>query len=115
MSLQEVIEDLNVSIKKHPSLTYTIKAMATEKSIEGLEKSLLYAKLEKACLKNGLKVIPHHFEASSDLRFYHALGIEGIGLTPFTCHENLHGTNESVPIKDLIRGRNIFIELLKSL
>ncbi|OGB98058.1 hypothetical protein A3F06_02530 [candidate division TM6 bacterium RIFCSPHIGHO2_12_FULL_36_22] len=114
MSLQEVKDYLDENMKVYPDIKYAIKAIATEESILGLEESSLYKKLEEVCHKHGMTVAPHHFEASSDLRFYHALGIEGVGLTPFTCKENLHGTNESVPIKNLIQGRDILLDFLKS-
>jgi acetylornithine deacetylase/succinyl-diaminopimelate desuccinylase-like protein len=69
--------------------------------------------LRSSIEKFGLLVQPHFFEASSDLRFYQARGIQGVGLTPFTIQDNIHGTNESVPIEQLVRGQKITLQFLK--
>lgn len=114
MSLQEVREFLDKQLKTFPTISYEIKAMAIEESKPISEQAPLYTALQITCQKFGLQTEPHYFEASSDLRFYRALGIEGVGFTPFTTPDNIHGTNESLPISDLIRGKEIMVNFLQS-
>lgn len=114
MSFQEVREFLDEQLKAFPTISYEIKAMATEESKPISEQAPLYKALQTTCQKFGSQTEPHYFEASSDLRFYRSLGIEGVGFTPFTTPDNIHGTNETLPISDLIRGKEIMVNFLQS-
>ncbi len=109
----EIITILENLIKGYPTLEYTILARAHEEPKIDNYETRLYKKLAQSIKEYGLDTRPHFFEASSDLRFYQALGIEGVGLTPFTIEDNIHGTNESVPVPQLIRGKEIFVQFLK--
>lgn len=111
---KEIIQKLDKMTQKYPHLNYTILAQAEEEpEIENYQTEL-YKTLEKTIKSCGLQAHPHFFEASSDLRFYQALGIDGVGLTPFTIPDNIHGINESVPIEELIRGKEIMLQFLKN-
>lgn len=108
----EVISMLDTIVKKYPNLSYIILAQAFEEPEIENYFTEFYQTLAHAIEKNSLKAQPHFFEASSDVRYYQALGIEGLGLTPFTIEDNIHGTNESVPISELLRGKDIFVQFL---
>jgi len=109
----EIISMLDKIVKKYPKISYTILAQAFEEPAIDNYFTDFYQKLAGAIEQNSLQTQPHFFEASSDLRYYQALGIEGLGLTPFAIEDNIHGTNESVPIAELIRGKEIFVQFLK--
>ncbi|OGB84519.1 hypothetical protein A3F66_06820 [candidate division TM6 bacterium RIFCSPHIGHO2_12_FULL_32_22] len=113
MKKQEIINILDKLLKSYNNLSYKILAQADEEpEIDDYETDL-YKALSKAIKSFNLKVKPHFFEASSDLRFYQALGIKGVGLTPFAIEDNIHGINESVPVAQLINGKNIFVKFIK--
>lgn len=108
----EVISMLDTLLKKYPKISYTILAQAFEEPEIDNYFTDFYHTLADAIKLSGLNAQPHFFEASSDLRYYQALGIDGLGLTPFAIEDNIHGTNESVPISELIRGKDIFVQFL---
>ncbi len=108
----EVLAQFEKMLTPFKHLTYSVLAQAKEEPELKQYKTKLYLALEKTIARNGLSVEPHFFEGASDLRFYLAKGIDGIGLTPFTVEDNIHGTNESVPIDQLIRARKITTEFL---
>lgn len=93
-------------------LEYKIEAEATQERLDQNYHTALYAALAHAIAKQGGATRPHYFEASSDLRFYHELGIDGIGFTPFTVQDNIHGINESVPIVQLEKAQALFVQFL---
>lgn len=109
----DIIAMLDNLIIKYPNMTYTILAQAHEEPEIENYFTQFYHTLAQAIEKNGLNTQPHFFEASSDLRFYQALGIQGLGLTPFAIEDNIHGVNESVPVFELMRGKDIFVQFLK--
>ena len=113
MKNKQVIELLDGLISVSAGLSYKILAQATEEPELNVNRILLYLAAEKTINKFKLGVQPHYFEASSDLRFYLAKGIDGVGLSPFTIVDNIHGLNESVPIDELIRGKDIMVQLIK--
>lgn len=95
-------------------IQYKILAQAAEEPELKNYQSELYcalAKTIKKCVPDS-NVQPHFFEASSDLRFYQALGIDGIGFTPFTIKDNIHGIDESVPVDQLIRAKDITAQFI---
>lgn len=110
---REVLELFENTMKKYSHLMYKILAQADEEPELGNYQTPLYQALSNVIQKFNLDVQPHYFEASSDLRFYQALGIDGIGFTPFTIVDNIHGINESVPVDQLIRGKDITIQFIK--
>lgn len=113
MKKHEVLQLLDNKINEYPDLKYEILAQADEEPELGDYKTILYNTLSQTVEKFNLSTQPHYFEASSDLRFYQALGIDGIGFTPFTIKDNIHGINESVPIDQLIRGKDIMVQFIK--
>ncbi len=113
MKKQHVLKLLEETMKKYPHTSYKILAQADEEPELGDYQTLLYVALSNAIQKFNLKSQPHYFEASSDLRFYQACGIDGVGFTPFTVVDNIHGVNESVPIDQLIRAKDIMVQFIK--
>jgi len=110
---KEIVALLDKTIAQFPTMSYEILAQANEEPEPRDYHTPLYKALEKAIKTTGLKAQPHFFEASSDLRFYQARGIDGVGLTPFAIVDNIHGINESVPLKELERGKEIMVQFLK--
>lgn len=108
----QIKKELNLLIAKYPHLAYSIEAEAKEERLDQACDTELYKVLEKTITEFGMQVRPHYFEATSDLRFYHALGIDGIGFTPFTVEDNIHGINESVPVKQLEKAKELFVQFL---
>lgn len=113
MKKQQVIALLDKLVSSQKNLSYKILAQADEEPECGDYQTPLYKTLSHVLEKMNLDAQPHYFEASSDLRFYQALGIDGIGFTPFTVTDNIHGVNESVPVSQLIRGKDITVQLIK--
>lgn len=113
MKKHMVLELLEKKIKEYPELSYEILAQADEEPEIRDYETILYKTLSKSIEKFNLSSQPHYFEASSDLRFYQALGIDGVGFTPFTIKDNIHGINESVPVEQLIRGKDITVQFIK--
>lgn len=113
MKKRKVLELLENKIKEYTDISYEIIAEADEEPEIGDYQTILYKALSKTIDKFNLTSQPHYFEASSDLRFYQALGIDGVGFTPFTIVDNIHGVNESVPIEQLIRGKDIMVQFIK--
>lgn len=111
---KHVVDILNEIISKYKQLDFKIVAQADEEPDFVDYNTSLYNELRIAIMNHGLKVKPHYFEASSDLRFYLDLGINGVGLTPFAIKDNIHGVNESVPISEMVRGKDIFVTFIKS-
>ena len=112
MKLADIKILLEKELKPFKHLSYSIEAQATEEPELQEHYTELYKALEKTIQTFGLTVRPHFFEGASDLRFYLDRQIDGIGLTPFTIEDNIHGTNESVPLDELIRGKKIIEQFL---
>jgi aminoacylase len=98
---------------EYPSIYYKIESTVGERFYDRNFTNNFYKSIERSVHSRSLQARSFHAEESSDLRFYLEKGIVGFGLTPFTCKENLHGINESVSIKDLELGRDIFYALIK--
>lgn len=113
MKKYDVITMLDDMVCQFSHIQYVIVAQADEEPEIGTYQTPLYQALAQSIEKHNLDVQPHYFEASSDLRFYQARGIDGVGFTPFTVVDNIHGINESVPIDQLIRGKDIMVQLIK--
>lgn len=112
--LDVMIEYLESLVKNYPSISYKIESTVQERFYDQAFRNSLYHVLERSVQENGLNAHPFHAEESSDLRFYLEKGLCGFGITPFTCKENLHGINESITIKDLELGRDIFCSIIKN-
>lgn len=108
----QIKKEFEELLSKFACLEYKVEAEATQERVDQNYHTALYAALANAISKQGGATRPHYFEASSDLRFYHALGIDGIGLTPFTVQDNIHGINESVPIAQLEKAQALFVQFL---
>lgn len=113
MKKREIIRMLEAVLQQYPHTTYKILAQADEEPELGAYQMPLYCALSKAIAHFNLGAQPHYFEASSDLRFYQVLGIDGVGFTPFTVVDNIHGINESVPVDQLIRAKDIMIQFMR--
>lgn len=107
---QAFIENI---ITTHTNSNYTIHAAVFDESTKDKNDSLLYDALAETIKNNNMTPEPLFFEGATDLRFYKAQGLDGVGFTPFTGNENIHGTNESLAIDDLIQGTNIMKQFLK--
>jgi acetylornithine deacetylase/succinyl-diaminopimelate desuccinylase-like protein len=113
MRMQDVFSYLEKIMSLHPSISYKIESTVQERSSTPSYRNSLYQSLERVIQAKGFSVHPLHAEESSDLRFYLEKGLIGFGLTPFTCKENLHGTNESITIKDLELARDVFCAVIE--
>jgi aminoacylase len=100
-------------IAPYPQSEYEVLAAVIDQARSPSYETVLYTSLAQAITECGLVPEPFFFEASSDLRFYTALGLEGVGFTPFTVQDNMHGTNESVSLTDLIQARKIMMHFLQ--
>jgi Acetylornithine deacetylase/Succinyl-diaminopimelate desuccinylase and related deacylases len=109
----DVLHNLEAQLAGFPHLTYTIAAQADEEPDFVDERTPLYQALARVIKQDGYQVQPHYFEASSDLRFYLDRGIDSVGLTPFTVADNIHGTDESVPLDQLIKARQIMTHFVR--
>lgn len=112
MKVADAQKLLEEKLKQFPTLSYTIEAQAMEEPELGDYQTELYHALAKTVKQFGFKERPHFFEGASDLRFYLVRNIQGIGFTPFTVEDNIHGTNEAVPVNELIRGKQIIEQFL---
>jgi aminoacylase len=113
MKLAEARSLLDTYTKRYPHTKYTVAATVDERPQRAEYRTTLYRALERAISQHHEHVEPHVSEGASDLRYYLALGIDGIGFTPFLVVDNIHGTNESVPINEIITGRKILTTFLK--
>jgi aminoacylase len=109
-SVQEYIDSL---IASYPHSSYAVHAAVFEDSAEPSTSSLLYTALAETVQELNLKPKPLFFEGATDIRFYHQKGVEGVGCTPFTDKENLHGTNESLSIESLMQGTTLMTHFIK--
>lgn len=114
MRLQEALNFIENIITEHKNSRYIVHATVTDQIIEHDYHTLLYNALEQTIHNYDIACKPLFFEASSDLRYYKLLGLDGVGFTPFTCQDAIHCTNESLPISDLIQGKNIMTHFLKN-
>ena len=110
---KDVTALLDGLIKNYSSLTYKILAQAMEEPEAGDYETELYQAIAQTISQFNLKTRPHFFEASSDLRFYQVRGMDCVGLMPFAIKDNIHGINESLPIRELLRGKDIMTQFLK--
>lgn len=106
-----LIEDI---LQHHTNSEYTVHASVPDQPTQNCYKTFLYNSIENTVKQYGLASQPLFFEGSSDLRYYKTLNIDGIGFTPFTVANAIHCTNESLPIADLIQGKNIMVNFLKN-
>lgn len=113
MSVKKAQEFLDSMIKEFPNVTYEIKAMVQDAPARDTHETPLYQALEKIITAHGLNVKPLIFEATTDIRYHLACGIDGVGFTPFTTVNNIHGTDEFVPVDDLLRGTEIMYDFIK--
>jgi aminoacylase len=90
----------------------TIQACADEQLCATNKGSDFYQAVQTAVQAFRLQVVDYEAEEASDLRFYVSAGIQGIGLTPFTCTENIHGIDESISVHDVSLGIDVFLRIL---
>lgn len=113
MKLKDVLSFIDNLVARYPSISYKVASTVQERFYDHAYRNLFYKSVEKSIQANGLTAQPLHAEESSDLRFYLEKGIVGFGVTPFTCQENLHGVDESITLKDLELGRDVFCSIIK--
>jgi aminoacylase len=114
IKIQETLNVIKKIMSEHKNNSYIIHAIAPDQEINTNYFTPLYKAAEQTIKNYNLIAEPLFFEASSDLRYYKELGLDGIGLTPFTTHPAIHETNESLPIADLIQGKKIILNFLKN-
>ena len=114
ITLEQVHHMLKDMIRQYPHTAYTIEATVDDVPFDRNYQTPLYETLAQTIAQHQLQAKPHYFEGATDVRYYKALGIDGIGFTPFTVKDNIHGTNESVPVNQLIRGKNIMLDFIKN-
>jgi len=114
MHKREALAKVHEMMKEFPDISYEIKTQAGERSFHKNYETDFYQALKKTIEQNNMHVKHYYAEESSDMRFYLEKDVVGLGLTPFTIQENLHGVNESVNISDLLLGRDIFYTFLKN-
>lgn len=114
-SIADLERTLLQAVVIYPTLSVEICARVPDVPLQNFEKSVVYQVMCRRIKQQGAQPVPLHFEASSDLRWYQALGIEGYGFTPFTCVPNLHGVNESIPVDDFEKGITVMIDILQEL
>ena len=112
--LHIVRSKIDTLIAHHPSLTYEILAQADDASSACLTTSW-YKQIEQAIQEVGYTSKPFVFEASSDLRFYHAAGIEGYGITPFTYQDLLHEADERISIDDFLKATVVMKQIIEKM
>jgi len=96
------------------SVSYTILAMGEDVPYQDFTQNSLYHHLSAAIEKYNYRAEPYYAQSASDLRFYLNAGIQALGISPFTCQENIHGINESIPLDDLESGCSILFNFLHS-
>jgi aminoacylase len=114
MKMDDALHFIKTIINEHTHSNYIIHATVPDQEINDDYRTPLYNALEQTIKDCNIQPEPLFFEGSSDLRYYKALGLDGVGLTPFTTQNAIHETNESLPISDLIQGKNILIHFLKN-
>lgn len=112
MHMQEVEDWLTIVLQPFPSITYTVEATVDERPCRTEYNTPLFNCVSKAITAHGLQLQPLFTEGASDLRFYIERGIDGIGFSPFTNKDTIHGTNEAVLIADMVRGKQIVVDIV---
>ncbi len=113
------IEDVQILLQNElhhfPSITLQVEATVDERIPSITYETALYKALAESIAQQGLQPKAVITEGASDLRFHLKQGIDGIGFSPFTNKDTLHGVNEAVSIDDMIRGKEILIQVLQRL
>jgi len=112
MSLEQAQELLEQAVQSVAGVSYEVLASVADYVCADQEQTELYALLAQACEQHGLRSIVYHAEATTDLRYYLQQGMQGLGISPFTCKEALHATNESLPVANLVRGYKVLCTFL---
>lgn len=113
-SIESIKQELDRLCEKYPAVKYEVAYSVEEREPRKGYNTVLYKSMEKALAFHGVTARPQVTEGASDLRFHLRNGLDGIGITPFTVADNIHGTNESVPIAELIKGKNIFVTFIQN-
>ncbi len=113
LRLEDVHALLHHELQQFPSITLTIEATVDERTVRETYVTPLYRAVAESIITQGLQPKPLVTEGASDLRFHLKQGIDGIGFSPFTTKDTLHGVNEAVSIVDMIRGKEIIIDILQ--
>ncbi len=114
MNMHDALHIIENIIHEHNNSSYIIRATVPDLTTNNNYLTPLYNALAQTIAECNLQSEPLFFEGSTDLRYYKSLGLDGVGLTPFTTPNAIHETNESLPITDLIQGKNIILRFLKN-
>jgi len=114
ITMQQAHAILDDMMHDFPSIHYEVLATISDPKGSVSVNSPLYHILAKTIEGQGLQAQSFYFEATTDTRYYLACGIQGFGLTPFTCKENLHGVDESITVDDLKLGQRIFYDVIRA-
>ncbi len=113
ITIKEAKEIFHERIQDYKQLSYEILCEAEDSAYNQNYQTDLYQALATAVKNHGITPQPYYAEEASDLRFYTAQKIVGLGISPFTMQENIHRIDECVRIKDLERGCDIFVTFIK--
>ncbi|MBA3751844.1 M20/M25/M40 family metallo-hydrolase [Candidatus Dependentiae bacterium] len=113
LDIQQILSWLEDKLQLFPSITLHIEATVDERPARADHETMLYAALAKAIKIHNKNPKPFVTEGASDLRFYLQRGIDGVGFSPFTNEDNIHGTNEAISIVDMIEAKAILLDFLK--
>lgn len=114
MKLIDARAMIDAMMLHYPQLSYEVTCQANDLAIDDDKQQVFFQVIAQALANHGIKAQAYHAEEASDMRFYQAQGIVGIGLSPFTMVENIHRIDECIRISDLERGRDIMVTLLQS-
>jgi aminoacylase len=112
MSLKQACDIFEQELENFTTVTYSIEATIPDRLQYNTAYGELYKTVEKVVHQRNFIAKSSISEGTTDIRYYRAYNIEGVGLTPFTSKDNIHGTNESITITELIQGKNIFYDFL---
>jgi len=113
MKINEAMQAVEKLVAPFPLIRYEIVSRGLD-FVQPVAGEQAFCSILTDVIKNhGFGVKNWHAEESSDLRFYRSRGIAGLGLTPFTAKENLHGVDEYIYEKDLEHGTLIFADILQ--
>ncbi len=113
MTLEDAQALLGQYCAPHPNSSYRIEATVDERPENTSYETPLYKALVRAINSHGQRVEPLVSEGASDLRYYLKMGLEGIGFSPFLVKDNIHGTDEMVPVEELKKGRALVTTFLE--
>lgn len=112
VSLENGIALIENFMNSYSGISYEVLMTSKERCSRVSLDSSFYEVVANVIARHGIVPRPFVFEATTDARFYSHRGIEAIGFSPFTDIPNLHGTNESIRVKDVEQGIALVYDFL---